>query len=168
MLPGWMMDPFSLESIQKVSLKYCDKIQSLPFGNLHTLKHLKIEYCYSIRVLQLEQLPSQLEELVIYFCDHLESITGLGNLDTLSTLNIYSFKALKSLTMDGLHFVESTKSLCDSSHEKPHINRHTISSLTMLEIKKCNLLCVLPDAFIPSGPCYVRVLGCGCPDLKRN
>ncbi|XP_078152563.1 putative disease resistance protein RGA3 [Carex rostrata] len=64
-VPGWMCDPLSLQSIQKILLDNCDKIQSLPFNNLHTLKHLVVCDCHGFRVLQLEQLSSQLEKLEI-------------------------------------------------------------------------------------------------------
>ncbi|XP_078152634.1 putative disease resistance protein RGA1 [Carex rostrata] len=87
-VPRWMCDPCSLQSIKKILLDECDKIQSLPFNSLHTLKHLIISYCHGFRVLQLEQLSSQLEKLEISGCRCLELITGLGNLDMLARLEI--------------------------------------------------------------------------------
>ncbi|XP_078152623.1 putative disease resistance RPP13-like protein 1 [Carex rostrata] len=89
-VPRWMCDPCSLQSIKKILLDECDKIQSLPFNSLHTLKHLIISYCHGFRVLQLEQLSSQLEKLEISGCRCLELITGLGNLDMLARLEISS------------------------------------------------------------------------------
>ncbi|XP_078152548.1 putative disease resistance protein RGA3 [Carex rostrata] len=133
-VPGWMCDPCSLQSIQKISLYNCDKIKSLPFNNLHTLKHLVVSRCHGFRVLQLEQLSSQLEKLEISGCDCLELITGLGNLDMLATLKIFWCKVLKSITMDRLKLVESTEPIGDSSHGKPHFSRQSISTLTRLEI----------------------------------
>ncbi|XP_078152898.1 putative disease resistance protein RGA3 [Carex rostrata] len=134
----------------EILLDHCNKIQSLPFNNLHTLKHLAVSYCHGFRVLQLEQLSSQLEKLKIFGCRCLELITGLGNLDMLATLEISSCKVLKSITMDGLQLVESIEPIGDSSHGKPHIGRRSISTLTRLEIENCKLLCVLPDGLIPS------------------
>ncbi|XP_078152632.1 uncharacterized protein LOC144547819 [Carex rostrata] len=87
-VPGWMCDPCSLPSIQEILLYECDNIQSLPFNNLHTLKHLTVWGCDSFRVLQLEQLSPQLEKLQISCCGYLELITGLGNLDMLAALKI--------------------------------------------------------------------------------
>ncbi|XP_078152610.1 putative disease resistance protein RGA1 [Carex rostrata] len=167
-VPGWMRDPSLLQSIEKLRLKGCGYIQSLPFGNLHTLKYLFIIECSSIRTMQLEQLPSQLEKFEIYGCDHLELITGFGHLDMLKYLSIGRCETLKSVTMDGLQLVESTELFGDLSHEIPQINRQTISSLTMLEILSCGSLHLLPDWLIPSGPCVVRVLGCGCPDYEKS
>ncbi|XP_078152505.1 putative disease resistance protein RGA3 [Carex rostrata] len=133
-VPGWMCDPCSLQSIQEILLYNCDEIQSLPFNNLHTLKHLVVRDCRGFRVLQLEQLSSQLEKLEISCCRCLELITGLGNLDMLATLKISWYTVLKSITMDGLQLVESTEPIGDSSHGKPHIGRQSISTLTRLEI----------------------------------
>ncbi|XP_078152625.1 putative disease resistance protein RGA4 [Carex rostrata] len=177
-VPGWMCDPCSLQSIQKIWLDNCDKIQSLPFNNLHTLKHLVVRNCHGFGVLQLEQLSSQLEKLEIYRCRCLELITGLGN-HMLATLKISYCEVLKSITMDGLQLVESTEPIGDSSYEKPHIGRQSISTLTKLEINYCELLCVLPDGFPlkfretePSFT-YVRVLHCltlqlGIYNIKSN
>ncbi|XP_078153756.1 putative disease resistance protein RGA3 [Carex rostrata] len=148
-LPGWMSDPSSLQSIQEISLDFFKNIQSLPFRNLHNLKHLRISACNSIRVLQLEQQPSQLEELHILLCMNLEFITGLGNLDKLATLEILSCPVLKSITMDGLQLVEPTEPNGDSSKENPLIGRQSISSLTKLEICSCSSLRVLPNGLIP-------------------
>ncbi|XP_078153141.1 uncharacterized protein LOC144548344 [Carex rostrata] len=164
-VPGWMSDPLLLQSIQELMLSSCDYINFLPFGNLHTLKHLKIQACSSIRNLQLEMLPTQLEKLQILECDHLELITGLGNLDMLVELKIFSCEVLKSLTMDGLQLVESTELFGDLSHEIPLIGRQGISSLKRLEIEYCDLLHFLP-AGIQCEPCYVSVRGCGMPDLS--
>ncbi|XP_078152839.1 putative disease resistance protein RGA1 [Carex rostrata] len=166
-VPGWMRDPSLLQSIEKLRLKGCGYIQSLPFGNLHTLKYLYIIKCSNIRTMQLEQLPSQLEILEISWCDHLELITGFGHLDMLKNLLIHSCKTLKSLTMDGLQLVESTEQFGDLPHERPQINWQSISSLTMLVIRYCGSLHLLPDWLIPSGPCYGSVYGCGCPDYKK-
>ncbi|XP_078152837.1 putative disease resistance protein RGA1 isoform X2 [Carex rostrata] len=168
-VPGWMRDPLLLQSIEEIWLQSCGYIQSLPFGNLHTLKVLCITECSSIQTIQLEQLPSQLEKFEIWSCDHLELITGFGHLDMLKILYINSCKTLKSLTMDGLQLVESTEQFGDLPHERPQINRQSISSLTMLEILSCGSLHLLPDWLIPSGPCDVSVYGCGCPDyIKTN
>ncbi|XP_078152637.1 putative disease resistance protein RGA3 [Carex rostrata] len=101
-VPVWMCDPCSLQSIQEILLYKCHKIQSLPFNNLHTLKHLVIEYCDGFRVLQLEQLSSQLEKLEISGCYCLELITGLGNLDMSATLEI-SRCEIQSLPFNNLH-----------------------------------------------------------------
>ncbi|XP_078152846.1 putative disease resistance protein RGA3 [Carex rostrata] len=164
----------------EISLNNCDKIQSLPFNNLHTLKRLIVHNCSGFRVLQLEQLSSQLEKLKISDLPCLELITGLGNLDMLATLEIYRCEVLKSITMDGLQLAESTEPIGDSSHGKPRIGRQSISTLTRLEIKYCELLCVLPDGWTPSiedaltlklrvtEPFipYVRVLHCNCTDIE--
>ncbi|XP_078152633.1 putative disease resistance protein RGA3 [Carex rostrata] len=96
-VPRWMCDPCSLQSIKKILLDECDKIQSLPFNSLHTLKHLIIRDCHGFRVLQLEQLSSQLEKLEISGCRCLELITGLGNLDMLATLKIYEYGLIPSI-----------------------------------------------------------------------
>ncbi|XP_078152626.1 uncharacterized protein LOC144547813 [Carex rostrata] len=96
-VPRWMCDPCSLQSIKKILLDECDKIQSLPFNSLHTLKHLIIRDCHGFRVLQLEQLSSQLEKLKISGCRCLELITGLGNLDMLATLKIYEYGLIPSI-----------------------------------------------------------------------
>ncbi|XP_078152926.1 putative disease resistance protein RGA3 [Carex rostrata] len=173
-MPGWMCDPCSLQSIQEILLDSCDKIQSLPFNNLHTLKHLIVHNCHGFRVLQLEQLSSQLEKLEISHCPYLELITGLGNLDMLVTLKTSWCEVLKSITMDGLQLVESTEPIGDSSHGKPHIGQQSISTLTRLEIHHCKLLFVLPDGLIPSvetaltEPCipYVHVSSCGCTNIE--
>ncbi|XP_078153847.1 putative disease resistance protein RGA3 isoform X2 [Carex rostrata] len=167
-VPGWMRDPLLLKSIQQLRLERLGYIESLPFGNLHTLKYLYITGCFSIRTMQLEQLPSQLESLYVFCCDHLELITELGHLDMLETLEIGYCKTLKSITMDGLHLVESTELFGDFSHEMPQINRQSISSLTRLSIKYCGSLHSLPDGLIPSGPCDVRVEGCGFPNYKKS
>ncbi|XP_078152504.1 disease resistance protein RGA2-like isoform X2 [Carex rostrata] len=167
-VPGWMRDPLLLQSIEELRLGSCGYIQSLPFGNLHTLKYLYITECSSIRTIQLEQLPSQLENLIIERCDHLELITGFGHLDILKRLSICWCKTLKSLTMDGLQLVESTELFGDLSHEIPQINRQSISSLTRLTITSCGSLHLLPDWLIPSGPCDVSVYGCGCPDYYKG
>ncbi|XP_078153695.1 putative disease resistance protein RGA3 [Carex rostrata] len=156
-LPKWMKDPFSLQSIQQLLLECCISIQSLPFGNLHTLKHLTIVSCSGIQVLQLGQLSSQLRALHILECDHLELITGLGHLDMLAELEICSCKALQSLTIND-HFGAS-------SPEKPYIDGETILSLTRLEIRNCDLLRVFPNGLISNGPCSICVLRCGCPDV---
>ncbi|XP_078152916.1 putative disease resistance protein RGA3 [Carex rostrata] len=163
----------------KILLDKCDQIASLLFNNLHTLKHLVIRACRGFRVLQLEQLSSQLEKLMISDCYCLELITGLGNLDKLATLKISWCTVLKSITMDGLQLVESTEPIGDSSHGKPHIGRHSILTLARLEIEHCKLLCVLPDGLIPIETTltlklrvtepfipYVRVLHCGCTDIE--
>ncbi|XP_078152564.1 uncharacterized protein LOC144547737 [Carex rostrata] len=145
-VPGWMCDPCSLPSIQEILLYECDNIQSLPFTNLHTLKHLTVWGCDSFRVLQLEQLSPQLEKLQISCCGYLELITGLGNLDMLAALKISCCEVLKSITMDGLELVESTDPIGDSSHGKPHIGRQSISTLTRLEIllDECDEIQSLP------------------------
>ncbi|XP_078152622.1 putative disease resistance protein RGA3 [Carex rostrata] len=96
-VPGWMCDPCSLQSIQGILLYDCDEIQSLPFNNLHTLKHLVVRDCRGFRVLQLEQLSSQLEKLEISGCCWLELITGLGNLDMLATLKICRYGLIPSI-----------------------------------------------------------------------
>ncbi|XP_078152914.1 putative disease resistance protein RGA1 [Carex rostrata] len=164
----------------EISLNNCDKIQSLPFNNLHTLKRLIVRNCSGFRVLQLEQLSSQLEELKISDLPCLELITGLGNLDMLATLEIYQCEVLKSITMDGLQSAESTEPIGDSSHGKPRIGRQSSSTLTRLEIKYCEFLCVLPVGWTPSIEAaltlklrvtepfipYVRVLHCGCTDIE--
>ncbi|XP_078152838.1 putative disease resistance protein RGA1 [Carex rostrata] len=168
-VPGWMRDPFLLQSIKELRLVSCGYIQSLSFGNLHTLKELDISKCSSIRTIQLEQLPSQLEKFVIFGCDHLELITGFWHLNMLKKLSIGWCKTLKSVTMDGLQLVESTELFGDLSQEIPQINRQSISSLTWLSITSCGSLHLLPDGLIPSGPCAVLVRGCGCPDyIKSN
>ncbi|XP_078165700.1 putative disease resistance protein RGA4 [Carex rostrata] len=122
-LPRWMRDPFSLQSIQEISLKYCFKIQSLPFGKLHTLKHLNILSCFSIRVLQLEKLPSRLETLQISNCNYLELITGQGYQDNLSLVISYC-GAIKSI----------------ARNTEPHIAQERVSSLPRLKIECCDLL----------------------------
>ncbi|XP_078153694.1 disease resistance protein RGA2-like [Carex rostrata] len=165
-VPGWMRDPLLLKSIQVLRLESCGYIESLPFGNLNTLKYLYIDECSSIRTMQLELLPSQLEILEITGCECLELITGLEHLDMLKALIIYSCKTLKSLTMDGLQLVESSELFGDFSHERPQTNRQSISSLTMLKIEYCRSVHFLPDGLIPSGPCYVRVWCCGCPNIE--
>ncbi|XP_078153696.1 uncharacterized protein LOC144548857 [Carex rostrata] len=167
-VPGWMRDPSVLQSIQQISLENCCYIQSLPFGYLHTFKKLTIHNCSSIRVIQLEQLPSQLKILYISWCYHLELITGLEHLNMLETLDIRTCGTLKSLTMDGLQLVESTELFGEFSHELTHINRQSISSLTKLVIENCGSLHSLPDGLIPPGPCYVDVHGCGCPDFEKS
>ncbi|XP_078153651.1 putative disease resistance protein RGA3 [Carex rostrata] len=167
-IPGWMRDPLLLKSIRELTLESCGYIESLPFGNLHTLKYLNIKKCSSIRTMQLEQLPSHLEILDIYDCDHLELITGLGHLDMLKTLDIYFCKTLNSLTMDGLQLVESPELFGDFSHEIRQINRQSIPSLTLLIIQRCGSLHSLPDGLISSGPCDVRVQDCGCPDYYKS
>ncbi|XP_078149088.1 putative disease resistance protein RGA3 [Carex rostrata] len=167
-VPGWMTDPFSLQSIQELWLESCGYIESLPFGNLHTLKYLHITECFSIRTMKTEQLPSQLETLKISMCDHLELITGLRHLDMLETLKISFCITLKSLTMDGLELVESTELFGDFFHEIPHINRQSMSSLTRLVIENCGSLHSLPDGLIPPWPCDVRVQGCGCSDYYKS
>jgi hypothetical protein len=167
-VPGWMRDPLLLQSIEELRLVSCGYIQSLPFGKLHTLKHLHITECSSIRTMQLEQLPSQLENFRIFGCDHLELITGFGHLDMLKNLSIGWCKTLKSLTMDGLQLVESTELFGDLSHEIPQINRQSISSLTTLRIISCGSLHLLPDWLISSGPPNVFVDGCGCPDYGKS
>ncbi|XP_078153652.1 uncharacterized protein LOC144548805 [Carex rostrata] len=167
-VPGWMRDPSVLQSIQQISLENCCYIQSLPFGYLHTFKKLTVHNCSSIRVIQLEQLPSQLKILYISWCYHLELITGLEHLNMLETLDIRTCGTLKSLTMDGLQLVESTELFGEFSHELTHINRQSISSLTKLVIENCGSLHSLPDGLIPPGPCYVDVHGCGCPDFEKS
>ncbi|XP_078150899.1 uncharacterized protein LOC144546229 [Carex rostrata] len=163
-LPRWMRDPLSLKSIQEISLESCNNLQSLAFSNLHTLKRLEIHECSGLQILQLERLPSRLENLYIDDCGNLELITGLGALDMLATLTIFSCKALKLLKIDELELVEveSTECFGDSSLKRQSIS----SSLIKLEIEYCDLLCVLPAGLIPSGPiCYVRVQCCRCPDI---
>ncbi|XP_078150983.1 uncharacterized protein LOC144546291 isoform X2 [Carex rostrata] len=167
-VPNWMSDRSSFWSIQELLLECCVNIQSLPFENLHTLKHLTIVACSSIQVLQLEQVSSQLEKLLIVSCDNLELITGLGDLHMLAALEIYSCQALISLTMGGMQLALSTETFGDSSHEKPHTGQQSIASLRRLEIENCYLLNDLPDGLIPPGPCYVCVRGCGCPDMEKN
>ncbi|XP_078153849.1 putative disease resistance protein RGA1 [Carex rostrata] len=134
-VPEWMSDPFSLQSIQELRLEFCYNIQSLPFRNLHTLKHLTIEVCDSIRVLQLEHLPYQLEELHIGYCDHLELITGP-------------------------QLVGSTEPIGDFSHGKPRIGRQSISSLTSY-CQIIRLCCVLQISNQPNAMLqvytYVRI-----------
>ncbi|XP_078153753.1 putative disease resistance RPP13-like protein 1 [Carex rostrata] len=166
-IPEWMRDPSSFHSIQEVLLESCEDIQDLPFGNFHTLKHLKVQKCSSIEVVNLNQMSFRLEKLQFLQCDYLELITGLGDLNMLAALKIYSCKSLKLLMMDGLQLVEPAEPFVDSSHEMSHIDRQSIFSLKRLEIEDCDLLYELPDGLIPSG-CDVCVRGCGCPDIDTN
>jgi hypothetical protein len=169
-VPCWLGDPSSLQSIQKIILRDCGRLQSLPFSNLHTLKHLEIWNCSGIQLLLLEQLPSQLENLTISRCEALELITGLRNLQMLVALFIIDCETLKSITMDEHEpqLVESTEPFANSYHEKPCDCRQSTSSLTKLKIYFCPLLHFLPSELIPYGPCDVRICDCGSPDLYLN
>jgi Leucine-rich repeat (LRR) protein len=167
-LPDWMKDSFSLQAIQEISLIGCDNLQSLPFHNLHTLKHFKFQSCPGIQVLQLDQLPSQLENLEISWCDELEFVTRLHNLEMLAALEINSCRALKSITMDEPQLVESTMPFGNSSPEEARDDRQHTLSLARLVILCCPLLCDLPDEMEQSEPCDVWVYGCGCPDVHSG
>jgi Leucine-rich repeat (LRR) protein len=168
-VPSWMGDPFSVQAIQEIILLGCNSLHSLPFSNLHTLRHLQVHDCSSIRFLSLEQLPSQLENLKISWCEELELITGLWNLGMLVTLEIAFCEALRSITMDELQLAESTEPLGNFSHERPHDDgQKNTSSLTRLKFLRCPLLRALPYQLISSVPCNVWVHGCGCPDLESG
>jgi NB-ARC domain len=167
-LPGWIGDPLSMQAIQEIRLIGCDGLQSLPFSNLQTLKHFKFQSCSGFQVLNLEQLPFQLENLEISWCEELKLITGLQNLEKLAALEINCCKVLKLITMDehGLQLAESTEAGGSSSHEKPRGHQQRTLSLTRLVILCCPLLRGLPYKLERSLSCTVWwVYGCGFPSL---
>jgi NB-ARC domain len=157
MAPGWMGDPSSLQAIHEIRLISCHDLQSLPFSDLRTIKHLQVHKCLGFRLLPLEQLHSQLEELKISWCEKVESITGLRNQKMLARLEITDCRALKSITMDK-HELQLVDSI------EPFHGQST-SALKELVIQNCPLLHALPHELVQSGPCNVSVRGCNCPDL---
>uniref|UniRef100_A0A0D9W3R3 NB-ARC domain-containing protein n=1 Tax=Leersia perrieri TaxID=77586 RepID=A0A0D9W3R3_9ORYZ len=142
LLPGWIGDPLSLQAIHEIKLTACHNLQSFPFGNLDTLKHVQVHRCSGTRFLPLEQLPSQLETLQISWCEKLESITGLWNKKMLARLEVAHCKALKSITMD---------EPCTRD------GRRNTSSLKELFIKDCLVLDALPAELVQPGPRDVSV-----------
>ncbi|KAJ3699956.1 hypothetical protein LUZ61_003661 [Rhynchospora tenuis] len=82
--PRWIENRTLLESIVLNS----STISFLPFGGLRKLKHLKIEYCYSLPIIQEDSLPLMLEEIEISGCRNLISVTGIQRLESLVKLDI--------------------------------------------------------------------------------
>ncbi|KAJ4753518.1 Disease resistance protein (CC-NBS-LRR class) family [Rhynchospora pubera] len=83
--PCWIENPTLL--LESIVLKYC-QATFLPFGGLHKLKHLKLEFCYLLQIIQEDSLPLMLEEIKISKCHNLISVTGIQRLKSLVKLDI--------------------------------------------------------------------------------
>uniref|UniRef100_A0A0D9W3R0 AAA+ ATPase domain-containing protein n=1 Tax=Leersia perrieri TaxID=77586 RepID=A0A0D9W3R0_9ORYZ len=152
----WIGDPLSFQAIQEIRLISCAGIKSLPFSNFLTLKHFKIQSCSGFQDVHLDQLPFQLENLDISWCDELETITGLQCLGMLASLEIKCCKALKLIMMDKPQLVErptEPEPGSSSSHDKklPDGRKNSLS-LTKLVVLCCPRLPALPYQLQQSRP----------------
>ncbi|PKI32638.1 hypothetical protein CRG98_046948 [Punica granatum] len=133
--------PNGLESLEKLYLRECKAIESLPnLSRLQRLKTLRIETCEKLRQLDgLEELES-LEELDMSGCKAIESLPDLSRLQRLTFLSTVACEKLRQL--DGLEQLEPLEELdisgCKAIESLPDLSR--LQSLTFLSTVACEKL----------------------------
>ncbi|KAJ3678631.1 hypothetical protein LUZ60_002434 [Juncus effusus] len=151
--PGWMGDQLSCASLKELHITSCTNITYLPsFGNLGSLTHLKIKYCYKLNTISRDSLPSQLQSLTIGSCFSLCSLTALKDLKWLVELDISSCRMLKSFPFELISEEHYRKS--SSSRSK------NLNPLKILKIVECENLHLGPNEVLPSTHCNIKIAYC--------
>ncbi|XP_078158104.1 putative disease resistance protein RGA4 [Carex rostrata] len=132
-------------------------------GSLCKLKYLSITLCNSLQFLKAESLPLQLEEMKIYDCNHLVSISGIQKLQSLVKLTIGYCQNLCSFIIEPP--LELTMCPRESSYGSSSLGLTNLASLRSLQISNCFRLQAFVDEALPVEPCNVEVSN--CPGLRQ-
>ncbi|XP_021801495.1 putative disease resistance protein RGA3 [Prunus avium] len=149
-------------SIVELSIIKCGGLESIPDLNLFTsLRKLNIQNCERLESL-VSSGPVSVVELSIIKCVGLESIQDLNLFTSLCKLNIQNCKRLESLVSSGPVFVVDLRIWsCGGLESILDLNLYT--SLCELSIKSCERL----ESLVSSGPIsIVRLHIWSCGDLQ--
>ncbi|KAJ6370975.1 hypothetical protein OIU77_001477 [Salix suchowensis] len=160
----------NLSSLKYLSIKDCDKVESLPEGvqNLNSLEMLKIFGMPKITALSV--LPSSLATLRIRSCEELASLSeGLQYLTALKDLELSRCLKINSLP-ESIRHLNSLQSLtiwgCPGVSCLPNQIRH-LTSLSSMHITACSNLMSLPEG-IRNLEMLRELVIKDCPNLERR
>jgi len=174
--------------LEKLTLKYCPKFESLP-GSMHvllpSLRWLWIEGCPRLESFPEGGYPSNLEKLTIQGCSVLESFPNEGFPSNLKDLTISNCSRLVGSLKGAFPESSSLKSLCIEKVDArcfpdegllphsltsltifdcPNLEKlkglHQLSSLKNLDLRNCLNLQRLPQEGLPKSISYLNIRGC--------
>ncbi|KAJ3678629.1 hypothetical protein LUZ60_002432 [Juncus effusus] len=155
--PGWMGDPLSCASLEKMCIIFCTNITHLPFGSLKSLKWLQIVACTTLQAISRDFLPSQLETLEMVSCSSLLSVTGLEDLESLDALVIDMCDKLKYFPFELISE--------ERSYQSSSTGLKNLSPPKKVNIIGCPSLQLAENEVVPSVHCKIEIY-C-CPGLEE-
>ncbi|GKV45253.1 hypothetical protein SLEP1_g52362 [Rubroshorea leprosula] len=141
--------PFSMESLKKVHIKRCGKLENLPMiSKLQSLEILEIWYCKQLRMIGDDAVFAStcLKELNISDCERLmfmPSVEGLSFLQKIYICRCGELKSIGESLSAATCLKEFTINRCNALTSLPSLHAH--SSLQTLSIEDCYGLRSLPS-----------------------
>ncbi|XP_028806826.1 putative disease resistance RPP13-like protein 1 [Neltuma alba] len=149
------LDDLSPDSLESLSIRGCDSLQSLPrmIVGSHCLRKLSLQYIPSIMSFPIDGLPTSLQDLEIYSCDKLEFLPqdSWQNYTSLEYLGIdNSCPSLKSFPLGCFpKLKELDIAKCCNLETFTHVGRSALP-LESFSVNRCNKLRSMSDVHVDS------------------